>query len=149
MDFSKIKQTAALSVVLGILNLSICLTHIYLYNSDFFMETEILKLVILGLGVLAVFFSISFLIVFASEGSENFDNTKNELETIGLSGITFEAGLLMLIPASISLVIKYFSPTLTPGYILIGYIVIMVLIAFLARSVKPKKEMESMEEVKI
>lgn len=145
MDFSKIKQTAALSVVLGILNLSICLTHIYFYNSDFFMETEIVKLVILGLGVLAVFFSISFIVVFVMEGIGKLDNTKDELDNVGLSSITFEAGLLMLIPASLSLIIKYYLPNLTPGYILIGYIIILILIALLARLSEPKNETKSKE----
>jgi hypothetical protein len=111
------------------------------------MSSEIVKLVILGLGILAVFFSISFFIVFAMEGVGNLDNTKDELENVGLSSITFEAGLLMLIPASISLVIKYFLPSLSPGYILFGYIVIMILIAFLARSDKSKKETDSQEDV--
>jgi hypothetical protein len=76
----------------------------------------------------------------------NLNNTIDELKNVGLSSIAFEAGLLMLIPASIPLVIKYFLPSLLSGYIFFGYIVIMVLIAFLARPDKSKKEADSKGE---
>lgn len=128
MNLEKLKPTAITPIICSIGVLSIILTLIFLENRIFFLTTDIVKLLIIGVSVTipVVIFNSILVLVFSKNPRVDVDRVDNLYISIASAG-----AILALLVFSVCLVLRLFI-NLSFTEIVIAVFILEILILILA-----------------